>query len=99
MLPNDMNLWIGKIKSYNNKILVSSSSFNIGTNLKINLEEAEKWKKFRNLEAKKSALLWLKSHNFSETFKLISTKESSVETSGVVLKIKLKSKMVDLLPW
>ena len=37
MLPSDMNLRIGKIKNYNNKILVSSSSFNIGTNLKINL--------------------------------------------------------------
>ena len=39
MLPSDMNLWIGKIKNYNNKILVSSSSFNIGTNLKINLDD------------------------------------------------------------
>ena len=39
MAPSDMNLRIGKIKSYNNKILVSSSSFNIGTNLKINLDD------------------------------------------------------------
>ena len=39
MLPSDMNLRIGKIKNYNNKILVSSSSFNIGTNLKINLDD------------------------------------------------------------
>ena len=30
-----MNLWIGKVKNYNNKI--SSPSFKIGTNLKINL--------------------------------------------------------------
>ena len=30
-------------------------------------KEAEKWKKIQNLEAKKSALLWLKSHDFSET--------------------------------
>ena len=37
MLPSDMNLQIGKIENYNNKILVSSSNFNIGTNLKINL--------------------------------------------------------------
>ena len=29
MLPSDMNLRIGKIKNYSNKILVSSSSFNI----------------------------------------------------------------------
>ena len=38
MLPSDMNLWIGKIKNYNNKVLVSSPSFKIGTNLKINLD-------------------------------------------------------------
>ena len=39
ILPSDMNLRIGKIKSYNNKILISSPSFKIGTNLKINLDE------------------------------------------------------------
>ena len=38
MLPSDMNLRIGKVKNYNNKILVSSPSFKIGTNLKINLD-------------------------------------------------------------
>ena len=32
MLLSDMNLWIGKIKNYINKILVSSSSFDFGTN-------------------------------------------------------------------
>ena len=32
-----MNLRIGKIGSYNNKILIASPSFKIGTNLKINL--------------------------------------------------------------
>ena len=38
MLPSDMNLWIGKVKDYNNKILISSPSFKIGTNVKINLD-------------------------------------------------------------
>ena len=38
MLLSDMNLRIGKVKNYNNKILISSPSFNIGTNLKINLD-------------------------------------------------------------
>ena len=38
MLPSDMNLWIGNIRNYNNKILISSPSFKIGTNLKINLD-------------------------------------------------------------
>ena len=39
MLPSDINLRIGKVKNYNNKILISSPSFMIGTNLKINLDE------------------------------------------------------------
>ena len=38
MLPNDMNLRIGKVQGYNNKILVSRTGFKIGTNLKINLD-------------------------------------------------------------
>ena len=38
MLPSDMNLRIGKVKNYNNKILIASPSFKIETNLKINLD-------------------------------------------------------------
>ena len=38
MLPSDMNLWIGKVKNYKNKILILSPSFKIGTNLKVNLD-------------------------------------------------------------
>ena len=38
MLPSDMNLQIGKVKNFNNKILISAPSFKIGTNLKINLD-------------------------------------------------------------
>ena len=41
MLPSDMNLRIGKVKDYNNKILISSPSFKIGTNSKINLLSSE----------------------------------------------------------
>ena len=33
-----MNLRIGNVKNYNNKIRISSPSFKIGTNLKINLD-------------------------------------------------------------
>ena len=39
MLPSDMNLRIGKVRNYNNKILISSPSFKIGTNEKINLDD------------------------------------------------------------
>ena len=41
MLPSDMNLRIGKVKDYNNKILISSPRFKIGTNVKINLLSSE----------------------------------------------------------
>ena len=37
MLLSDMNLPIGNVRNYNNKILISSPSFKIGTNVKINL--------------------------------------------------------------
>ena len=39
MIPSDMNLQIGKIKNYNNKILESKSYFKLGMNKKINLDE------------------------------------------------------------
>ena len=42
MLQSDMNLRIGNIRNYNNKILISSPSFKIGTNLKINLDVKSK---------------------------------------------------------
>ena len=38
MLLSDMNLWIGNVRNYNNKIKVSRTGFKIGTNLKINLD-------------------------------------------------------------
>ena len=38
MLPSNMNLRIGRVQCYNNKILVSRTGFKIGTNLKINLD-------------------------------------------------------------
>ena len=42
MLPSNMNLRIRKVKDYNNKLLISSPSFKIGTNLKINLDVKSK---------------------------------------------------------
>ena len=52
MLPSDMNLRIGKVKDYNNKILISSPSFKIGTNLKINLDVKSKEADNRRLMVK-----------------------------------------------
>ena len=42
MLPSDMNLWNGNVRNYNNKILILSPSFKIGTNAKINLDVKSK---------------------------------------------------------
>ena len=39
MLPSDMNLRIGNVRNYNNKILISSPSFKIGTNVKVNIDD------------------------------------------------------------
>ena len=41
MLPSNMNLRIGNIRNYSNKTLISSPSFKIGTNVKINLLNSE----------------------------------------------------------
>ena len=41
LLPRDMNLRVGKIGRYSNKILIASPNFKIGTNLKINLLSSE----------------------------------------------------------
>ena len=38
MLPSDMNLRIGNVRKYNNKILISSPNFKIGTNVKVNID-------------------------------------------------------------
>ena len=38
MLPSDMNLRIGRVQGYNNKILILRTGFKIRTNLKINLD-------------------------------------------------------------
>ena len=49
MLPSNMNLRIGNVRNYNNKILISSPSFKIGTNAKINLNV-----KFKEVEMVKT---------------------------------------------
>ena len=42
MFPSDMNLRIGNVRNYNNKILISSPSFKIGTNVKVNTDVKSK---------------------------------------------------------
>ena len=62
LLPSDMNLRIGKIRRYNNKILIASPSFKIGTNLKINLDEEKgkpDVKSNKKTETRHQTLHWL----------------------------------------
>ena len=56
MLPSDMNLCIGKIKNYNNKILIPSPGFKIGTNLKINLDDEKETDK-PDVKSKKKEMI------------------------------------------
>ena len=42
MLPSDMNLRIGNVRNYNNKILISITSFKIGTNVKVSIDVESK---------------------------------------------------------
>ena len=58
MIPSDMNLRIGKVKNYNNKIMVSKPGFNLGTNLKINLDgEQAKLKDKPNVKSKEVEMI------------------------------------------
>ena len=58
MLPSDMNLRIGNVRNYNNKILISSPSFKIGTNVKINLDgEQEKLKDKPDVKPKSEGIV------------------------------------------
>ena len=58
MLPSDMNLRIGKVKDYNNKILISSPSFKIGTNVKVNIDgEQVKLKDKRDVKPKDEGIV------------------------------------------
>ena len=52
MLPSDMNLRIGNVRNYNNKILISSPSFKIGTNVKVNIDVKSKEADNRRLMVK-----------------------------------------------
>ena len=39
---SDMSLWIGNVRNYNNKILISSPSFKIRTNVQVNIDVKSK---------------------------------------------------------
>ena len=79
MLPSDMNLRIGKIKNYNNKMLESKSYFKLGINEKINLDE-EKGKP----DAKPRANLT--SSPIKNTDKMLNLTLGSIKNANKMLK-------------
>ena len=80
MIPSDMNLRIGKIKNYNNKILESKSYFKLGINKKINLDVEKgkpdiKQKKEPNVKSNKEHKQYVKPNiELKHDVKMIRTK-------------------------
>ena len=89
MLPSDMNLKIGgNIRGYNNKILVSSPSFNIGTNLKVNLDDDDtKVAKTDKLDVKHK----VKDKPNKETNKMLNLSSNQIKNTNKMLNLTSSS--------
>ena len=88
MLPSDMNLRIGKVKGYINKILVSRTGFKIGTNLKINLDVKSKEVEMVQTEpdVKPKVKLNLTLSPIKNTNKMLNLTSSSIEKANRMLR-------------
>ena len=92
-----MNLLIGKVKNYHNKILISSSSFKIGTNLKINLDGEKdkpdvKPKKEPDIKSNKEHKQDIKPNiEFKQDVKMIRTEPDTYEEEKVALVLGITS--------
>ena len=105
MLPSNMNLQIGKVEDYNNKILISSPSFKIGTNLKINLDVKSKEVamvktepdviELDKLNVKPKVITKLTSRPMKNTNKMLNLTSSSIEKAIRMLRnlIRIRSPM------
>ena len=97
MLPSDMNLRIGNVRNYNNKILISSPSFKIGTNLKVNLDGEKdkpdvKQKKEPNTKPNKEHKQDVKPNiKFEQDVKKPDTNEITYEDEKVALVLGITS--------
>ena len=99
MLSSDMNLPTGNIRNFNNKILVSSSSFNSGTNLKINLDDDKHIEKDKpDVKPNKSDIKSKKEDK--QDIKIIKTKpdiNSKEEDKEDIKMIKTKPNMNEII--
>ena len=98
MFSSDMNLRIGKVKNYNNKILAASPSFKMGTNLKINLnDEKDKPDVKSNKEHKQDVKIIRTKPNIEfkkedkQDVKMMKTKPDTYEEEKVALILGVTS--------
>ena len=89
MLPSDMNLRIGNVRNYNNKILISSPSFKIGTNVKVNIDvkskEVEMVKKLKP-DVKPKVITKPNIEPNKNTNKMLNLTSSSIEKATRMLR-------------
>ena len=84
MLSSDINLRIGKVKNYSNKIQISSPGFKIGTNVKINLNGEKdkpdvKPKKEPGIKSNKEQIQDIKPNiEFKQDVKVIKTEPDTI---------------------
>ena len=99
-----MNLQIGKVKNYNNKILISSPSIKIGTNLKINLDGEKDKPDFKSKEVEMVKTepdvkpKVITKHNIEpneNTNKMLNLTSSPIKSSNMMLRnlIQIRSPM------
>ena len=104
MLLSDMNLRIGEVRNYNNKILISSPSFKIGTNLKINLDGEKDKPDVKPKVKTKSNIEPNKKHKQDVTPNIEFEKESKPDTNKITYEeekvaLILGTKAVFTLLW
>ena len=99
MLPSDMNLRIGNVRNYNNKILISSPSFKIETNAKINIDgEQVKLKDKPDVKSKEVEMVKTEpdvNPNKKNTNKMLNLTSSLIEKANRMLRnlIRIRSPM------
>ena len=93
MLPSDMNLRIGKVKNFNNKILISAPSFKIGTNVKISLDgEKDKPDVKSNKECKQDTKPNIKSNKeHKQDVQMMKTEPDTYDEEKVALVLGITS--------
>ena len=93
LLPSDMNLRIGKIRRYNNKILIASPSFKIGTNLRSILMR-KRVNQMSSPIKSTNKILNMTSRSIKNTNKMLNLTSSSNRTLINLIRIRSPMRMI-----